>query len=357
MKKISFSLLLITLILCTSTVFPQIRNLKSMEGTWTGQWVNLYYLSDGSITLTMTVNESAQTAHGDWTVGGNILGVPRNPFSTDITLTPTGFVASFTSPIWGDISGEGTYAGVYAGTAVNCPNPNAQSIIASGYFSPTHIYGSFAFTWYLQPITGTVIMSKQDSIIAPTGLAASEHPQGTVNLHWTDNATNETGFRVDRKSSAAGVWSEIGTTGANDTSYTDNTVQVETQYTYRVTAYDATTESEYSDTVALQTTTAVENTTTIPSEYSLLQNYPNPFNPSTVVTYDVPRDSRVNISVYSLSGELLATLVNDLKAVGRYEVGYTAQDKASGIYLLKMVSQSLETGKKYIDIKKMVLMK
>ena len=132
MKKISIILSFITLILCSCNVFSQIRNLKSMEGTWTGQWVNLYYSSSGSINLTLTVNESAQTAHGDWNVGGDILGVPRAPFSTDITFNSTGFVASFTSPIWGDISATGLYSGVYSGSAVNCPNPNAQSIVANG---------------------------------------------------------------------------------------------------------------------------------------------------------------------------------------------------------------------------------
>jgi hypothetical protein len=111
-------------------------------------------------------------------------------------LFPTGFLASFTSPIWGNISGEGTYAGVYAGSATNCPNPNAQSIIASGIFTNTHITGTFAFMWFMQPITGTVVISKQDSILVPTGLTASEHPQGTVNLHWTDHAANETGFPI-----------------------------------------------------------------------------------------------------------------------------------------------------------------
>jgi hypothetical protein len=234
-----------------------------MEGTWTGQWVNLYYSSSGSINLTLTVNESAQTAHGDWNVGGDILGVPRAPFSTDITFNSTGFVASFTSPIWGDISATGLYSGVYSGSAVNCPNPNAQSIVANGTFNSTHINGTFGFTWYAIPITGTVVMVKQDSILLPTGLSVSEHPHGTINLHWTDNATNETGYRIDRKNLAIGTWSEIGTVGTNDTSYADNTVQGETRYTYRVAAYNAITESEYSDTVALQTVTSVENTNTI----------------------------------------------------------------------------------------------
>jgi len=328
-----------------------------MEGTWTGQWVNLYYSSSGSIQLTFTVNEEAQTAHGEWNVGGNILGIPRSPFSTDMTLTSTGFVVSFTSPIWGDISGTGLYSGEYSGSAVNCPNPNAQSIVASGTFNNTHINGTFGFTWYTIPITGTVVIVKQDSIPMPTGISAFENPQGTVNLRWTDNATNETGYRIDRKNPATGTWSEIGTAGTNDTSYADHTIQVDTRYTYRVAAYNAVTESEYSDTVALQTVTSVENAYAVPSQFSLLQNYPNPFNPSTLIRYEVPSNSRVNISIYSLSGEHLATLVNATKSIGKYEVSYNAYNQASGMYLLKMIIQSLESNKIYVDYKKMVLLK
>ncbi|MGD0339187.1 MAG: T9SS type A sorting domain-containing protein [Bacteroidota bacterium] len=357
MKKTFTILFFSVLVLLTGNIFSQVQNLKSMEGPWVGQWVNLYYMSSGSINLTITVNESLQTAHGAWNVGGNIMGSLRDPFTTDITLTPAGFVASFNSPIWGDIAGTGLYTGIYAGVATNCPNPNAQSIVASGTFNNTHISGTFDFVYQGNAINGTVSITKPDPISTPTGLSATENPQGTVNLNWVDVATNETGYRIDRKNTSIGTWSEIDTVGADAHFYADNTIQMETQYTYRIAAYNSLTESEYSDTAIITTKTSVNKTANIPAEFSLLQNYPNPFNPSTVISYDLPRDSRVNISVYSISGEHLATLVNDVQTAGRYEVNYDAKGKASGIYLVKMVAQSLKSGKQYVDYRKMVLIK
>ena len=176
-------------------------------------------------------------------------------------------------------------------------------------------------------------------------------------MKWTDNATNETGYRIDRRNSVSGTWSELGTAGANDTVYVDSTVQKETQYTYRVAAYNSSTESEYSDTVRITTVTSVAAITTIPTEFLLLQNYPNPFNPNTVISYILPRDSKVNISIYSISGKHIATLVDNIQTFGRYEVSFNAGDKASGIYFVKMLAQSLKSGKEYVDYKKMVFLK
>ncbi|MCL6097400.1 MAG: T9SS type A sorting domain-containing protein [Bacteroidetes bacterium] len=358
MKRI-FSSLTLLFLLTTSLITPaQVRNISSMKGTWTGQWVNTYYQSSGSISVTITVDIVHQTAHGDWTVGGNILGTPRAPFSTDITLTSTGFTASFNSSIWGDISGTGLFTGAYSGTAINCPNPNAQNISATGTFNGLTINGTFNFAWYGNAIGGTVTITKQNPVGDPTNLALNENPKGTINLTWKDNATNETGFRIERKTSPSGTWTQMGTVGANTTAYADNAVATETQYSYRVAAYSSTTESEYSNVDSIKTlATAVEGYETIPSDYLLLQNYPNPFNPSTVIRYDLPRESKVKISVYTMLGKLVAVLKNDIQSEGQYELRFEGGHQASGIYLVKMIAESTESGNKFVDYKKMVLIK
>lgn len=348
------------LILVLATIFTsaQVKNISSMKGTWTGQWVNTYYQSSGSISVNITVNVTNQTAHGDWTVGGNILGTPRAPFSTDITFNSTGFTASFNSAIWGDISGTGLYTGSYSGTAINCPNPNATNISATGTFNDLAINGTFNFTWYGNPIGGTVTMTKQNPVGDPTNLTLNENPVGTIKLTWTDNATNETGFRIERKTLPSGTWAQLGTVGSNVTTYSDNTVATETQYSYRVTAFSASTESEYSNEATIKTlATSVEEDGMIPSDYLLLQNYPNPFNPSTVIRYDLPRESRVKISVYTMLGKLAAVLKNEVQSEGQYELRFDGGGQASGIYIVKMVAESTQSGNKFVDYKKMVLIK
>ena len=229
MKRQYIFLSLLFIFMFTFNVHSQIRNLKSIEGTWTGQWVNTFYGSTGSISVVITVDELQQKAHGEWNVGGNILGTPRSPFSTDITLTSTGFTANFNSIIWGDISGTGFNTGSYSGTAINIPNPNASNIAVTGTFNNLNINGTFTFRWLpagTDPINGTVQITKQNPVTDPSNLILSENPAMTINLQWTDNSNNESGFRIDRKKSSTGAWTEIATVGTNVTTYNDQNLDV-----------------------------------------------------------------------------------------------------------------------------------
>lgn len=82
---------------------------------------------------------------------------------------------------------------------------------------------------------------------APSGLAASTTSISQINLSWTDTATNETGFKIERKTGAGGAYSQIGTTGANVTTYSSTGLVVGTQYFFRVRANNAGGNSGYSN--------------------------------------------------------------------------------------------------------------
>ena len=73
---------------------------------------------------------------------------------------------------------------------------------------------------------------------APGSLAATAISDIRVILTWTDNSTDETGFRIERKTGAAGAWHEIGLAPANATAFADTTVAASTEYYYRVAAYN-----------------------------------------------------------------------------------------------------------------------
>lgn len=105
------------------------------------------------------------------------------------------------------------------------------------------------------------------------------------------------------------------------------------------------------DAIADFTPTDVNENGTIPSAYLLRQNYPNPFNPSTVIAYSLPEKAEVTITIYDALGNLIATLVNETKASGNYEVKWNASNLASGIYLYKMKANGFE------QVNKMLLMK
>lgn len=80
---------------------------------------------------------------------------------------------------------------------------------------------------------------------APSNLAASAPSSAQVNLVWSDNSNNETGFKVERKTGASGSWAQIATTTL--AGYTDTTVAAGTQYVYRVRATNAAGDSAYSN--------------------------------------------------------------------------------------------------------------
>jgi len=88
-----------------------------------------------------------------------------------------------------------------------------------------------------------------------------------------------------------------------------------------------------------------------------LKNYPNPFNPSTTLSYSIPTNSQVKLSIYNVLGQELAELVNTAQTAGMYQVKWNA-NVASGLYFYRMeaVSQS-DPSRRFVEVKKMILMR
>ncbi len=89
----------------------------------------------------------------------------------------------------------------------------------------------------------------------------------------------------------------------------------------------------------------------VPGEINLSQNYPNPFNPITSIKYIIDSRQFVNLKVYDLLGREVATLVNEEKPAGTYEIEFDAKNLSSGIYFYKLQSGS------FVDSKKMIYLK
>jgi hypothetical protein len=82
---------------------------------------------------------------------------------------------------------------------------------------------------------------------APSALSATTISSTQINLSWTDNSSNETGFKVERKMGAGGTYAQIAAPGVNATSYQDMSVSCGTQYYYRVRATNSGIDSGYSN--------------------------------------------------------------------------------------------------------------
>lgn len=101
-----------------------------------------------------------------------------------------------------------------------------------------------------------------------------------------------------------------------------------------------------------QSVTAVEsNNVIIAKNYQLYQNYPNPFNPTTNIKFELPQSGNIKIVVYNVIGKEIATLVNDYRTAGVYNVTFDASKLSSGVYFYKILTNG------FTATKKMVLMK
>jgi hypothetical protein len=89
----------------------------------------------------------------------------------------------------------------------------------------------------------------------------------------------------------------------------------------------------------------------VPTEFVLYQNYPNPFNPTTKISWQSSTGSWQTLKVFNVLGNEIATLIDEYKPAGKYDVQFIASDLPSGIYFYK-----LQAGN-FVETKKMVLIK
>jgi hypothetical protein len=99
------------------------------------------------------------------------------------------------------------------------------------------------------------------------------------------------------------------------------------------------------------TYTGIINNSEIPTEAFLSNNYPNPFNPTTRIEYAIPKNSFVTLKIYDNLGREVSTLVNEIKAAGKYSLDFNAGNLSAGVYFYKITSDN------FSDVKKMILVK
>lgn len=170
-----------------------------------------------------------------------------------------------------------------------------------------------------------------------------------VNLNWTTaTELNNQGFEIQRKTldgeyvTVAFVEGHGTTQQAQSYAYSDKNVEFG-KYTYRLKQVDFGGRYYFSD--------EIEVDARIPSKFALNQNYPNPFNPTTTINYEVAKDSRVTIKVYDVIGNEVATLVNEIKPAGTYDVVFDASNLGNGVYFYKLQAGNFTAVKKLILLK------
>lgn len=187
-----------------------------------------------------------------------------------------------------------------------------------------------------------------------------------VTLNWTTaTESNNYGFEIERASSSnthlsggtspLQAWETIGfvegngtTTEISNYSFVDilNQNLNHTLY-YRLKQIDYDGSFEYSNVLEVEIG--------LPTQFILEQNYPNPFNPLTTISWQSPIGSHQVLKVFDILGNEVATIVNEYREAGRYEVSFDANSVAgglpSGVYIYRF------TANNYSAIKKMIMLK
>jgi len=194
------------------------------------------------------------------------------------------------------------------------------------------------------------------SYISPEGIPvelssfSASVARNVVTLNWlTATELNNKGFEIDR--SANGInWTTIGfkqgkgtTSEPQQYSYTDRLSDVSSsKLYYRLKQVDFDGTYKYSNIV---------EAVIAPAEFSLSQNYPNPFNPTTAISYQLPENSFVSLKVYDVLGKEVASIVNEQKAAGKYQVEFNASNLGSGVYFYTLKANGFTQSKKMMLLK------
>ncbi|WP_340102515.1 T9SS type A sorting domain-containing protein [Rhodohalobacter sp. 8-1] len=121
---------------------------------------------------------------------------------------------------------------------------------------------------------------------------------------------------------------------------------------YLIRDHDVEIGFKWSSCEEIEVGTSTENRRDEPLGFELHQNFPNPFNPSTIITYRLPKMSRVRLSVFNVTGRKVARLVEDkIHAKGIYNVNFNAGALASGVYIYRLEAGGVSQTRKLLVIK------
>ena len=106
-------------------------------------------------------------------------------------------------------------------------------------------------------------------------------------------------------------------------------------------------EALYGETSAIHT----GNGRHVPETFALHQNYPNPFNPQTTISFEIPQQETVLLEIYDISGRQIETLIDEIRRPGHYSVTWNSDNSSSGIYLIRLRTDSFDAVRKCIKLK------
>lgn len=200
----------------------------------------------------------------------------------------------------------------------------------------------WSFTTTMAPPAAPSLLAPPDGFINPstTVLFRWNASDGALTYHFQLATDDQFGGLAVNDSALTGT-----------TRITTNLTDGE-EYYWRVAAQNNGGKSDWSDvwtvTVLL---TGVEEAEGLPTEFLLGQNYPNPFNPTTVISFEVPRTSHVDVEVFDILGKHVAILASREYEAGRYNISFDAAGLGGGVYFYRMTGENFTATRKLLLVK------
>ena len=89
----------------------------------------------------------------------------------------------------------------------------------------------------------------------------------------------------------------------------------------------------------------------LPEKVELKQNFPNPFNPMTEIKFSLPAEGQVSLKVFNIRGEVVSTLVSEVRGAGEHSVIWDAREHPSGVYFYRVEIPGFSETKKMTMLK------
>ncbi|MCH7962444.1 MAG: T9SS type A sorting domain-containing protein [Bacteroidetes bacterium] len=205
------------------------------------------------------------------------------------------------------------------------------------------------FTWTSGTATMGLVNTNQALPVELSSFSAIL-TENAVQLNWmTATEVNNYGFNVERKREGE-TWNTLGfveghgnSNSPKDYSFLDDDIVNAGKYMYRLKQIDNDGSYEYSQIIEVDFNS--------PISFELNQNYPNPFNPSTTITFTLPVNGNVSLSVYNMLGEEIQILQNGFLEAGMYSYNFNAEGLSSGFYIYKLSSNNKTQTRKMLLLK------
>jgi hypothetical protein len=206
--------------------------------------------------------------------------------------------------------------------------------------------------------SGRVYKTNTGGVMVPvefTSFTATSNDKEII-LNWsTATELNNQGFEVQRKfgsndfMTVGSIKGHGTTTSPNQYTFADKILNAG-KYFYRIKQVDFGGKYDYSQTVEINWSPF--------TTYKLEQNFPNPFNPSTKISWQSPIGSWQIIKIFDVLGNEIATLVDEYKPAGSYQITFDASKLSSGVYFYQLKMFPAVSGSGYFfETRKMILTK